>query len=336
MTFDHAWTPTAPPWGQTESGDERRVGVEIEFIGPDVAQTSSALLPVLGGRLDVVSRYEHVIRGDEAGPWRVELDFAYLRDRARDQAAAEQAPSLAEEWADAALRAGAEAMVPVEVVSPPLPMSRLGEVQAVLAALRGAGAVGTRAGWTYAFGMQLNPEIPRADAATVLAYLRAFLCLQDWLRRESRVDLTRRLTGYTAPFPDEYIQRVVAPGYAPTLAGLMDDYLASNPTRNRPLDFLPLFAEIDEERLRRVVSDERVKARPALHYRLPNCELDEPGWGVQVPWGQWLEVEHLAADGPRLDEVGRHYAAFLDRPFERLVGDWAEEVERWLSPRPGR
>ena len=34
-------------------------------------------------------------------------------------------------------------------------------------------------------------------------------------------------------------------GYGPDLGALIDDYLAANPTRNRALDLLPLFAELD-------------------------------------------------------------------------------------------
>ena len=81
------------------------------------------------------------------------------------------------------------------------------------------------------------------------------------------------------------------------------------------------------------LDDPRIKSRPALHYRLPNCEIDEPGWGLRHLWCDWLQVEHLAGDGERLDEVCRAYLAFLDRPIGRLVEDWAEQIEPWLVDR---
>lgn len=41
-----------------------------------------------------------------------------------------------------------------------------------------------------------------------------------------------------------------------------------------------------------------VKARPAYHYRLPNCLIDEPDWRLAREWNTWVAVERLAADAP--------------------------------------
>jgi len=321
------WRPPLPPWSETAAGTVRRVGVEIEMIGPDVEQLASLVHDALGGELELVSPYEAVVRGDEAGPWRVELDFGYLKRRGRDH---DEPPSLVDELAEGVMRAGAEAIVPVELVCPPLPIPALTRVESLLPALRRLGAQGTRAGLAYAFGMHLNPEMPRCDAPTILAYLRAFACLHDWLARECRVDTARRMTRYAAPYPAEYVRRLVDPGYAPDVTTLIDDYLEANPTRNRALDMMPLFAELDEPRVRAAVDDPRIRARPALHYRLPNCEIDAPGWGLHVAWSQWLQVEHLAADPGRLGTVCGRYAAFLDRTLSTWLEDWAEQVEAWL------
>jgi hypothetical protein len=165
---------------------------------------------------------------------------------------------------------------------------------------------------------------------TVTRYLKAFLCLFDWLRTRARVDLLRRLTVYIDPFPLDYVRRVIDVAYSPTVDELIDDYLQDNATRNRALDLLPLFAHLDADRVRRRVDDPRIKSRPTLHYRLPNCEIDEPGWGVRHTWRDWLQVEHLAADPARLDQVCAHYGDFLGRPLTRLVDDWGELVKPWL------
>jgi hypothetical protein len=139
-----------------------------------------------------------------------------------------------------------------------------------------------------AFGLQLNPEVPDTDAGTLRRYLQAFLCLADRLQARPRVD----------------------------------------PTRNRALDLLPLFLHLDPGRVRAAVDNPRAKPRPALHYRLPNCEVDHSGWGLGPAWRGWLQVEHLAADPVRL---GAAYARFLDRPLGGLFGNWAEEIEPWLA-----
>ena len=133
--------------------------------------------------------------------------------------------------------------------------------------------------------------------------------------------------------PALWLTALLGPPLAAALGSLVDDYLEHNPTRNRALDFLPLFTELDEPRVRAVVEDELVKARPALHYRLPNSEIDDPEWGIHLPWSRWLQVEHLAADEARLAEGRRAYAHHLHRSsLRKLVHDWSEEVEPWLLP----
>jgi len=218
----------------------------------------------------------------------------------------------------------------VEVVSPPLPMERLADVERLIGKLHRAGAKGSGAGVSYAFGMQFNPELPGLDADTIGAYLKSFFCLYDWLAQREAVDLTRRLTGFSASFPGRYLRKVVDPDYAPSLDTLIDDYLEANPTRNRALDMLPLFLHLDKERLRAVVDDPRVKPRPTLHYRLPNSEIHRADWGIHRAWGDWLQVEYLANDRERLDEVCRAYSKWLDEPLGRLFETWHGEVESWL------
>jgi len=91
------------------------------------------------------------------------------------------------------------------------------------------------------------------------------------------------------------------PDYQPDLDALIDDFLHFTPTRNRPLDMLPLFAWLDEDKVMQApVEKDLIKARPALHYRLPNCLIDEPDWSLSVPWNDWIEVERLAADSDAL------------------------------------
>ncbi len=332
------WTPPLPAATETEDGEPRRIGVELEMIEVDVDTVSGILAGQLGGEIEKTSRYEHVVHGDDAGDWRVELDYAYLKERGRERDGAgdddgpgDEIGELVADVAESMLRAGAEAVVPVEIVSPPLPLPRLADVQALVPVLRDAGAKGSGAGLSYAFGMQLNPELPGLDARTVAAYLKAFFCLYDWLSARASVDLTRRLTGFSAAFPGSYVRRVVDPDYWPDLEALIDDYLEDNPTRNRALDMLPLFLHLDRERVRAVVDDPRVKARPTLHYRLPNCEIHRDDWGIHLAWGDWLQVEALAADRDRLAELCGAYSDWLDKPLGRLLDSWPDECERRLG-----
>lgn len=321
------WAPELPPETDTSDGEPRRIGVELEMIEVTVADVSAIVARELGLDVREDTRYEHVITGDEAGDWGVELDYEYLKELGRRDPSDDELMALINEAAEGVLRAGAEAVVPVEVVSPPLPMRRLSDVQRLIAALRGAGAKGSGAGLSYAFGMQFNPELPALDARTVASYLKAFFCLYDWLMQRSNVDLTRRLTGFSAAFPGAYVRKVVDPEYWPDMDTLIDDYLADNPTRNRALDMLPLYLHIDKPRLRAVVDDPRVKPRPTLHYRLPNCEIDRPDWGVHEAWNDWLRVEQLACDAEFLETACKRYAAWLDKTLGRLLEDWPQEID---------
>jgi hypothetical protein len=319
-----------PPRARTRTGAMRRVGVEIELQGLDIDALSVLVGEHVDGRVERISDYEHTVHGDAAGDWRVELDFAYLKARGRDSAVPSGVLGQLDEAAEDLIAAGSRLLVPLEIVTPPLPMDRLDELDRLVDHLREAGARGTRDGVAFAFGLHLNPELPDTDVETLTRYLKGFLCLYDWLKAESRVDLLRRLTVYIDPFPEGYVRKVIAPDYWPGMATLIDDYLADNPTRNRALDMLPPFAEVDEARVRAVVDDDRIKPRPALHYRLPNCEIDEPGWGVREAWRHWLQVEHLAADRDRLQAACTAYREHLEQTLGRLFDGWASGVKPWL------
>jgi hypothetical protein len=300
------------------------IGLELN----DIAELVAAQLNL---SISTDGRYRRVLGGDPAGDWAVELDFDFLQRLGHEERGADDLLDELRDSAEDLLKALADLVVPRELVSPPLPLHRLHEIEDVIRLLRDAGARGTSDSVGYAFAMQFNPEMPGLSARDIRAYLQAFLCLYEWLFMRAKVDLTRRITSYIDPFPMDYVRRVVRPGYAPDLDTLIDDYLAWNPSRNRALDFLPLFLHLDEERVRAVVDDPLVKPRPALHYRLPNCDIHRPEWGFRVAWNDWLQVESLAASPRRLASCCDAYARFLARPLQRWLGDWAHEVaSTWL------
>ena len=314
----------------TRSDGERRVGIEIEFGGLDIDATTRTLLQALGGRAHDDGDYRRVVEDTSLGKFIVELDYERLQSmnaRRRD----DPEPGMLAELSEELLAAAAAPVVPIEVVSPPIAISRLSELDRLTDALRAAGATGTHGSLLHAFGLHLNPELGHIDAAIVLAHLKAYMCLYEWLVVHERVDWKRRVTPHINPFPKPYLRLVLAPGYAPGMRTLIDDYLRLNPERNRSLDLLPLFCHVDEPRVRQAVDDPRIKPRPTFHYRLPNCEIDIPGWSVMAAWRRWLLVEALAADPPRLEQVRAAFAARLDDPIDFLAEDSAHEVARWID-----
>jgi hypothetical protein len=321
-----------PPWLKNAEGQTRRVGVEMEISGLELDVLAGCVAQFLGLKVETAGRYERLLKGDAAGDWTIELDFDLLKKLGREPRLADIPVVDFSRTAEELLAWAAELLVPLEIISPPLPLTRLHEVEALIVRLRAAGAKGTSDSVVNAFGMQFNPELPSYEPELITASLKAFLCLYDWLFERADIDLSRRVTSYVNPFPLDYVEKVIAADYRPGLATLIDDYLTYNPTRNRALDMLPLFMFLDEKRVRAKAHDVLIKARPTFHYRLPDCDIHKPLWGLYVAWNDWVEVERLAADERRLEACCAAYREYLDDPLQRLFGDWAAIVERkWLD-----
>lgn len=328
-----------PKRQKTTNGEERRVGIEIELAGLDGEQLAKLIQKEFGGQMDFKTRFEVIISGTEFGEFVVELDSGYLKQREREFADGSENRSdwlkELESLSSDVIALAAEQFVPWEVVTPPIPFNRLTDIERLFSQIRKAGGKGTRHSLRYAFGLHLNPELPALDAQTIAAYMKAYFCLYDWICERESVDLARRVTPYIRHFDRDYIERVVDSDYWVSQGVLIDDYLAANPTRNRSLDMLPLFAHLDEPKVRSVVEDKRVKSRPTLHYRLPNCDIDNNDWNLFHPWNTWMAVEQLADDREGLDELCRLFKNDLGRLAGRIDDQWLRVSEKWLSDRYG-
>lgn len=324
-----------PPRLRTALGEVRRVGIEIEFAGPDVAEAADIVRGLYGGDVewsDGGSERAGVgcrVQGTTLGDFRVELDSAALIEhRVRPPLGRLGFSPQMLDATERLLVRLAGVWIPREIVAPPVPIPELARLEPLREALLAHHAEGTRASPLYAFAFQLNPECPALDAASLRAHLQAFLLLYEWLVEVADVDALRRLGPFIHPFPEPYRRRVVDPAYAPDLDGLVDDYLESTPTRNRPLDMLPVFAWIFPDRVAaRAKEPNKLHPRPAFHYRLPNSLVDERGWSFAREWNRWVEVERLAADDDARAALGE---AFLGKRGERGEGSdrWAAFVAR--------
>ena len=94
---------------------------------------------------------------------------------------------------------------------------------------------------------------------------------------------------------------------------------------------LPLFAYLDEERVRDVVDDPKIKPRPTFHYRMPNCNIEQAGWSLAHAWNRWCVVEQLANDHQALDRLSEQFIE-SDRP---LIGldrrKWVGVMTKWIK-----
>lgn len=332
----------APPRAERPGGGPRRCGVEIECVALDVKTAAKLVEAEFGGRLEEEDPFRLLLRDARHGTFTVELDTQFAHPSGRwDEVKVEgewlsglvdllrDLDATTSQW----IGQLSEEFVPMEIVSPPMPWSALDELSPLYHSIREAGATGTDEGALYALGIHLNPEVASLEVGWITRVLRAYIMMSAWLRRSIDVDFTRRVLPFIDPFPRSYARRVVDPDYRPDMTRLIDDYLADNATRNRELDMLPIFAELDGPRVRRAVKDDRVNARPAFHYRLPNTRFTGAGDGPVAEWNRWVLVERLAEDEALSAEMA---AAFLDHydailPADWGAEDWADKSERFVS-----
>jgi hypothetical protein len=271
------------------------VGVEIEFLGLSARAAAEALAHDLGG--STVSEDPHAFRicGTPLGDLLVETDLRHAHPQRHPSLGLRLTPGVAA-W----LGTLVGPFVPRELITAPMPIARLPEVDAVVASLRAAGARGNGAVLWDSLGLHFNIDPPSLDAATVTAFLKAFLLVGDRLRHDIARGSRRFALALPPDYPPAYKRRVLDPGYWPDVTNLTEDYLAANPTRKRALDLLPLLAHLDGERVRSVLPHEKIGPRPVFHYRLPLSHLGDPAWSILPDWSRWLAVERLAADPEKL------------------------------------
>lgn len=318
-----------PPEPLTRDGRPRRVGVEIEFGDVDAQTVAEVVQDCFGGEIRTIGPHRCQVEGTRFGDFTVELDSSYAHPDEPDASATDEGERALRESLAARVGDVVGLWMPHEVVAPPVEIADLPDLDRLVGGLRKRSATGTEQGLAYGFGLQLNPEVVSTEADHLLTVLKAYLILSPWLREDIGIDFTRRLLPYTNKFPERYVRRVVDPAYRPDLDDLIGDYLEATPTRNRELDLLPLFAYIDEERVRAAVPDPHIKARPTFHYRLPNSRVDDPNWGgIVEEWNRWVRVERLAADTAALEEASVAYSEHLAR---WLPGDWAPIAAKWAA-----
>ncbi|MDH3536110.1 MAG: amidoligase family protein [Gammaproteobacteria bacterium] len=314
-----------PPRLEKADGGVRRVGFELEFSGILLEQAADTLIETLNASIESKTAAEIRLHAESIGDFNVELDWNFLK-----RVSANVDEKTDKEELLNLLSQAASLLVPLEVVCPPIPITRLQLLKPMTAALREAGAVGTEESLLAAYGVHINTEIPELDANTLSRYLKAFAVLQWWLVDAHEVDVTRKISPYIDLYPEAYLRQLLAEP-EPTMEQIFDDYLEYNASRNRALDLLPILAEIDKGRVGRDVDDPRVNARPAFHYRMPNCNIEQPDWSLSRSWNTWLVVENLATEQEYLDELGTAFLA-AERP---LLGvhrsDWVKHIDRWLQ-----
>ncbi len=297
----------------TAPGAGRRVGVEVEFAGLDVAQAARVIARVCGGQLSAQDGREIQVRGSALGDIRVELDIA-----------------LKQQWAEDLAAHLLGDLIPVEVITEPLPQGDLPRMADLMRQLVAAGALGTKAKLAYGFGIHFNIELPDDDGAALVAAARAFALCEDWLRAADPLDPARRVLPFVAPFPPALVAHLAgAGGWTPSdLARAMVEHA---PSRHFGLDLLPALEHLCPGALAGIPEGHLKGGRPAFHYRLPEARLDWADWSLAYEWNRWVVVEHVAADPELLAALAADWVA-QEADAPRGDGhDWPARVEALIA-----
>ncbi|HKK45567.1 MAG TPA: amidoligase family protein [Balneolaceae bacterium] len=319
-----------PPIVINAKGEPRKVGFELEFAGIEIEKAAQIIQDLYGGSLQKEHRYHYKIVDTKLGDFRVELDAKILRKMAKQNVFGKLGFDFNEESFKKSIGDVVDklamAVVPLEVVMPPVPIQQLNELEILRKSLQKNKAEGTHTSLVHAFGMHMNIESPDLKISTLLKYLRSFIIIYPWLLETLDIDISRRISPFIDPFPKKYTHKILESDYNPGKRKFIIDYIKDNPTRNRPVDMMPIFGLLDEDLIKPVLKGEKNSPRPAFHYRLPNSRINDPAWHFKEEWKAWLAVEQLTMDEEMLRRLSRLYLFREDVTVISFRKEWARTV----------
>ncbi|WP_375261714.1 amidoligase family protein [Palleronia sp.] len=296
------------PAPTTHAGEIRKVGVEVELGGLDEDRVAAILAAQLGGTIKRTAEYERRVEGSAIGDIDVLLDTA-LRDRVAGQIT----------------RMGLDlgrAVIPVEFVTDPVAPEQISLVDRACRALSLAGGTGTQSGLLLGFGLHLNVALPGTQVDDILPTLTAFALIEDWMRDKMHLDAARRVQPFVDTYPSELVDRLCDPSGNWTIQRLVSTYLSLAPDRNHALDALPILKHLNAAAVVAAVPQMSHKSgRPAWHYRLPDCRLDDPTWSVALEWNRWCVVEEVAQNEDLVERLKTAWHAYRSRALP-IPGRW--------------
>ncbi|HMB98839.1 MAG TPA: amidoligase family protein, partial [Balneolaceae bacterium] len=130
----------APPVLTNQKGEERSVGVEFEFAGVEIPEAAEILKNRFGGVIKAISTYEYSLLGSELGNFKVELDARLFLDKTYEKLLKKVGIDLSnlkkKKELEDILTDIASTVVPFEIVTPPVPFSRLPDLDLLVEDMR--------------------------------------------------------------------------------------------------------------------------------------------------------------------------------------------------------
>lgn len=286
------------PQIHTHDGSVRKVGIEIEFSGIKLIEAVDAVAAYFGGTVKKKSAYTYIVASEKYGDFIIECDSSFLKDRQIKnwlESIGIRIPKKINKRIDKELSEMSDIIVPNEVTTPPFQCTDLKKFENLTDLLSDLKAKSDHTPISLApCGLHINVEAIEISTREILPILQSFILHYD--RLVERVDTIRRLAPYITDYPRKYKKLIMASSYLPSTRQLFIDYLKHNPTRNRALDLTPIIAHYDRGLIDETPKIEKnlIKARPAFHYRLPNCHLEDQRWKFHQEWNEWVKLEETA------------------------------------------
>lgn len=324
-----------PPQIFNQEGAERSVGFEFEFTGVEMKDAAQMVTELYGGSINQISGYEYQVAGTEFGDFSLELDASLFLNKKYERVLKSVGLNVDKlknkEKLEETLREMASTVVPFEIITPPIQISKLDNLNKLVDKLREWKAKGTGSSFFYAFGLHLNPEAPELSVESLTRHLKSYLLLDSWIRKDGDIDLSRKLTPYINEYEMDYNRYVLQPDYKPNLEELIRDYFKYKNSRNRPLDLVPVFMFMNEKLTSELVEEKLTSARPTYHYRLPNCSIEDKNWSLAQEWNRWVLVEKLADDQQVLNQYSRAFLKMDDKSVFSIKKKWIKLMDRWVK-----
>lgn len=324
-----------PPILHSQAGEERAVGFEFEFTGVEMQDAAEMVVDLYGGEVQQLSGYEFKVKNSEFGDFSLELDASLFLNKKYEKVLKSVGLDVDKlknkEKLEDKLREMASTVVPFEIITPPIFISNLKRMNELVDKLREWKAKGTGSSFFYAFGLHLNPEVPELSADSLTRHLKAYVMLDPWIRKDAKIDLSRKLTPYINEYEMEYIRYILREEYQPDLETMIQDYFTFKNSRNRPLDLLPVFMFMNKSLTSQLMKEELTSARPTFHYRLPNCSIENKEWSLAQEWNRWVLVERLAEDEKALNRYARAFLNLDDKSVFSIKKKWIELMDRWVK-----
>ncbi|MEX0720157.1 MAG: amidoligase family protein [Balneolaceae bacterium] len=324
-----------PPHVKNQADEVRTVGFEFEFTGLEMEEAANMIARLYGGKTEQISTYEFKISGSEFGTFKLELDASILLHKKYEKILESIGVDIStfrnKDAIENALRGVASTVVPFEIITPPITLEKIPQVVRLVDELRIWKAKGTGSSFFYAFGMHINPEVPSLTAESLLRHLKAYVLLDPWIRKDVKIDLSRKITPYINEYEIEYLRLILREDYNPGLEMLIRDYFRFKNSRNRSLDLIPVFMHLNEELAQKLTKDDLSSARPTFHYRLPNFSIEDNNWSLVKEWNRWVLVEKLADDKKALQQYSKAYLKMDKDALFSAKKKWVMLMDRWVQ-----